>query len=68
MAKFTTFSELVNHAYSAQRVTYRIHGMHGELRKPMFHRFPVRGGISMRDAMIDTISMRNPLFEKLSKP
>jgi hypothetical protein len=65
--RFTSFSAMVSDAYTRQCITYRVHGQHGELRKPVRHRFAVKGGISTMEAMRDTMSMRNPLLERLSK-
>lgn len=62
-----TFTEIVDSSLNEPRVSYRVHGQGGELRKPMFHRFPVRGGISMREEMTRTLTMRNPFFERLSR-
>lgn len=42
--RFESLSSMMEHLYHGKRVTYRTHGLHGELRRPMIHRFEVKGG------------------------
>jgi hypothetical protein len=65
--------ELYGYDYvlNAKRVTYRVHGQHGELKKPMVHRFEVPGGISMWEhvsrLMAKNIMKMNPLYLRLAR-
>lgn len=64
--KFQTLGEFMGALCNEPRITFRIHGMHGELRKAMFHRFPVKGGISQREYIAQNISRSNSLLEALT--
>ena len=60
-------AEYLSNLMRDKRVTYRRHGVNGELRKPMMHRFPVKGGVSVLDAMADQIYQTSPILKLLMK-
>lgn len=51
----------------AKRVTYRQYGLHGELRRPMIHRFEVPGGVSTMYLMAENIMCENLLLKALMR-
>lgn len=59
------WADIIDYALHAPRVTYRRHGFHGELERPMFHRFPVKGGIPIADAMAREVTQFNALFHAI---
>lgn len=60
------YADIIDYALHAPRVTYRRHGQHGELQKPMFHRFPVKGGIPIAEALSREVTVfRNSLFDAI---
>jgi hypothetical protein len=61
-----TLSQIVSWSLKAKRVTFRRHGEHGELLKPMFHRFEVKGGASALAALPVQMN-NNPLYSALIK-
>jgi hypothetical protein len=51
--------------FRQRRVTYRTYGLHGEKRRPMFHRFEVKGGVTPLDVMAENVIRHNALFRAL---
>jgi hypothetical protein len=62
-----TFTDLITHMWTGKRVTFRVHGQHGELRKPMVHRFEVPGGISVSELMAQNVTKENALLKRLKQ-
>lgn len=62
-----SFSLLIEGALRRKCISYRRHGEHGELRKPMHHLFEVKGGHSNMEAMLENLSTANAFFKRLSK-
>lgn len=51
----------------AKRITFRRYGPHGEMRRPMIHRFEVRGGVSYAESAAEFLFLTNPLLRALSR-
>lgn len=62
-----TFADFIGDTMHSKRVTFRSHGKNGELRKPMVHRFRVKGGISLLELMVQNVTNCNSLFQRLVK-
>lgn len=60
-------SELWNGAMSRRCVTFRYYGPNNSRRRPMFHRFEVKGGFTMMEAFADNIAKHNSLFRRLGR-
>lgn len=56
---------VMRHSLHAKRVTFRKYGLAGEKRRPMFHRFEVKGGVSVASLMADNILQSNTLLRRL---
>lgn len=61
-----TLSKIISSVLHKKCITYRRHGLNGELLKPMRHRFEVKGGESLSQAFARNVASHNPMFEKLS--
>lgn len=46
-------------------VTFRRFGQSGELKRPMFHRFEVKGGITRNELLAESIYRNNSLLQRL---
>lgn len=51
-----SIAEIMSSVMRGKRITYRRYGQHGELLKPMHHRFEVKGGENHIQAMARNIS------------
>lgn len=60
-------TEAISWSMTAKRVTYRQYGLHGELRRPMIHRFEVPGGVSVTALMAENITRENSLLKRLMR-
>ena len=60
-----SFTQVVSETLRRKCITYRRHGQHGELLKPMHHRFEVKGGESHTQAMVRNLSTNNAFFKRL---
>jgi hypothetical protein len=49
-----------------RNITFRRYGFNGELKRPMFHRFEVKGGVSVLDLLTDNITRCNGLLMRLA--
>lgn len=61
------FSELWRTSLRRRCVTFRYYGPNKSLRRPMFHRFEVKGGFTMMEAFADNIVKSNALFRALCR-
>lgn len=61
-------SELFNGAMSRRCVTFRYYGPNNSRRRPMFHRFEVKGGFTRWDLMAENVVKHNALFRRLCRP
>lgn len=52
---------------SKRCVTWRRYGLSGELRRPMVHRFEVKGGDKLIALVAENVTRSNALFHRLSK-
>ncbi len=59
------FAAALSWAFHAKRVTYRCYGKNGELRRPMIHRFEVKGGCTVGAIVANNVTRSNPLFKRL---
>ncbi len=59
--------EHVQKAWGMRRVTFRTYGMNGEHRRPMFHRFEVKGGVRVLDLIAENVARNNSLLRALMK-
>lgn len=48
-----------------RNVSFRRFGPNGEYRRPLFHRFEVKGGVSGLNVMIENIYSTSPLLRAL---
>jgi hypothetical protein len=48
-----------------RRVSYRRYGLNGEHRRPIVHRFDIKGGDTMMDLIKASITQSNPLLRRL---
>lgn len=60
-----SFSQMLHWVMNAKRVSYRRHGNHGELKRPMMHRFEVKGGETLVQALSRNLEYRNTLLQRL---
>lgn len=60
-------SSVIAATMSAKRVSWRRYGLNGEKRRPIVHRFEVKGGATMMDAFVENLTRNNLLFEALKK-
>lgn len=63
----SSYGEAIGWSMHAKRVTYRRYGLNGELRRPMIHRFEVRGGEPVTQLMANSIMQTNGLLKRLMK-
>lgn len=64
-----TFAEIVSRTFAAG-VTFRRYGLHGELQRPMFHRFPaskLRGSIPASSLLASNVTRKNALLDRLKR-
>lgn len=57
--------ELWHGALSRRCVTFRYYGPNNSRRRPMFHRFEVKGGVTLIEAFADNIVKHNVLYRRL---
>lgn len=50
---------------SARRVSFRVYGDRGQYRRPIVHRFPIKGGATIAEAMVENVVSHNSLFNRL---
>ena len=62
-----TLEEIVSFALNGKRVSWRAYGMHGERRRPMIHRFPVKGGDTVAEVMKENLTRTCALLETLAR-
>lgn len=60
-----SFADQLSWLMSAPRVTYRRHGKDEELRRPLIHRFAVRGAKSVSCLIAENITRSNSLLARL---
>lgn len=65
----TTFAQFVSKtwddSFKRPRVSYRRYGLNGEYRRPIIHRFDIKGGDTVMDLMTENITRSNSLLRRL---
>jgi hypothetical protein len=62
-----TALDFLSDVWRRPHITFRIHGDKGQYRKPMYHRFNVKGGASLVDIMAQNVTRHNALYDRLLK-
>lgn len=60
-----SLSNILRCAWTRPRVSFRYYGPNNESRRPIFHRFDIKGGATMLDAMRENIVRHNALYRRL---
>lgn len=60
-------ADIVTKCFRDRVVSYRRYGLHGEYRRPIIHRFEIKGGDTRLDAMRENITQGNSLYNALMK-
>lgn len=60
---FSDFANFTGWMWTAKRITFRHYG-NGN-KRPMYHRFEVRGGVSLSMLMAENVTKSNALFRRL---
>lgn len=60
-----SFAEAARWSIAAKRVTFRTYGVNNEQRRPMMHRFEVKGGVSIASVMADNLTTASTLLKRL---
>ena len=58
-------AELMDSALHRPRVSFRRYGLNGEHRRPIFHRFDIKGGATLAQLMVENVTKNNSLLKRL---
>lgn len=60
-----TFSDLFRNMQTKKNVSYRRFGIHGDQERPIFHRFEIKGGETLLQAIGRNVTANNTLLQRL---